>query len=173
MPTFVQFSRGIRGIKKRKLRARWLLHHPQKKAVVVKLKTMTPRKPNSAIRRIAKVRIMSTGKKIQAFITGKGHNLQEHSVVMLRGGRANDLPGIHYKMIRGKYDLLAREDFIRRRKRSRFSLRLPPNMRRDSILEQKLMHKETVIEAKRLRLTPPKYHRRMESILGSPKDERD
>jgi small subunit ribosomal protein S12 len=173
MPTFAQFSRGIRGIKKRKLRARWLLHHPQKKAVIVKLKTMTPRKPNSAIRRIAKVKIMSTGKKIQAFITGKGHNLQEHSVVMLRGGRANDLPGIHYKMIRGKYDLVPKEEFIRRRKRSRFSLKLPFHQRREYILEQKLLHKESVLEAKALGLTPPKYHRRMESLLGSPKDEKD
>ncbi len=63
-----------------------------KKATVVKLRTMTPRKPNSAIRRIAKVKITSTGKRVLAFITGKGHNLQAHSTVLLRGGRANDLP---------------------------------------------------------------------------------
>jgi small subunit ribosomal protein S12 len=160
MPTYSQFANGIRGIKSRKLRARWLLHHCQKKAVIVKLRTMTPRKPNSAIRKIAKVRIMSTGKKILACMTGKGHNLQQHSVVMLRGGRANDLPGVHYKMIRGKYDFVAREDFVRRRKRSRFSLKLPEDMRRDATIERKRLHEESVIEAKANNLPIPIYSRR-------------
>ncbi len=171
MATFNQLCKNGRTKKHRKLRARWLLHCPQKRAVVVKLKTMTPRKPNSAIRKIAKVRIMSTRKKIQAFITGKGHNLQEHSIVMLRGGRANDLPGIHYKMIRGKYDLAAVELFPRQRKRSRYSLKLPNEQRRDVILERKRLHKETVLKAKALGLPAPRYSRRMMAYNAMQGDE--
>jgi small subunit ribosomal protein S12 len=140
MATFNQVRKGMRQPKKRKLRSRWLMHCPQKRAVCIKLTTMTPRKPNSAIRKIAKVRITSTRKVVRAFITGKGHNLQEHSVVMLRGGRANDLPGIHYKMIRGKYDFLAKEDFPRRNKRSRYSLKKFPETRKKAILERNRLH---------------------------------
>jgi len=141
MPTVTQCIKGIRGFKKMRYNSsRWLLGCPQKRAVIVKLRTMTPRKPNSAIRKIAKVKIASTGKKILAFLTGKGHNLQEHSVVLLRGGKANDLPGVHYKMIRGKYDFLAREDFDRKQKRSRYSIKKFPETRKKFIKERKYMH---------------------------------
>jgi len=148
MPTFNQIDRGIRGPKERKLRSRWLMKCPQKRAVCVKITTMTPRKPNSAIRKIAKVRITSTGKRVRAFITGKGHNLQEHSVVLLRGGRANDLPGIHYKMIRGKYDFIAKEDFPRRNKRSRYSLKKPEDTRAKAVRERKEAHVASVRKEK-------------------------
>lgn len=144
---------------------------PQKRAVIVKLKTMTPRKPNSAIRKIAKVRITSTGKKVQAFITGKGHNLQQHSVVMLRGGRANDLPGIHYKMIRGKYDFVAKEDFPRRQKRSRFSLKKFPETRKKAIEQRKKEHSEakfkiTLVAREKKNTDAINYHNRAIKMIG-------
>jgi small subunit ribosomal protein S12 len=77
---------------------------PQKKGVCTKIYITTPKKPNSAKRRVAKVRLTNK-KRVICFIPGEGHNLQEHSVVMIRGGRTKDLPGLKYKVIRGKYDL--------------------------------------------------------------------
>jgi len=77
---------------------------PQRKGVCVKVFTRTPKKPNSAIRKVAKLKL-SYGKKIDAYIPGEGHNLQEYSVVLMEGGRVPDLPGIKYHLIRGKYDL--------------------------------------------------------------------
>jgi len=76
---------------------------PQKKGVCIKVYTRTPKKPNSAVRKIAKVRL-SNRKEVLAYIPGEGHNLQEHSVVLLRGGRTQDLPGLKYKIVRGVYD---------------------------------------------------------------------
>ena len=99
-----------------------LANAPQRKAVCVKVYTTTPRKPNSAIRKVAKVRVLATGKKIIAYIPGQGHTLQEHSVVMVRGGRVPDLPGMHYKLVRGKYDFLYLERFDRCNRRSKFSV---------------------------------------------------
>ena len=78
---------------------------PQKRGVCLQVKTQTPKKPNSALRKIARVRL-SNGKEITAYIPGEGHNLQEHSVVLVRGGRANDLPGVGYTLIRGVYDFV-------------------------------------------------------------------
>ena len=76
---------------------------PQMRGVAVKVKTVTPKKPNSALRKIARVRLTS-GQEVTAYIPGEGHNLQEHSVVLLRGGRVPDLPGVRYHIIRGKLD---------------------------------------------------------------------
>ncbi|MBF8264159.1 MAG: 30S ribosomal protein S12 [Dehalococcoidia bacterium] len=76
---------------------------PQKRGVCVQVKTMTPKKPNSALRKIARVRL-SNGIEVTAYIPGEGHNLQEHSVVLLRGGRVKDLPGVRYHVIRGTLD---------------------------------------------------------------------
>ena len=76
---------------------------PFKRGVCVKVTTMTPKKPNSALRKIARVRL-SNGMEVSAYIPGEGHNLQEHSIVMLRGGRVKDLPGVRYHVVRGVYD---------------------------------------------------------------------
>jgi|TARA_B100000242_G_scaffold282073_1_gene243020 small subunit ribosomal protein S12 len=81
-----------------------LLNNPQKKGVCVKVFTRTPKKPNSALRKVAMLKL-SNGKKIEAYIPGEGHNIQEYSVVLMKGGRVPDLPGCKYHLIRGKYDL--------------------------------------------------------------------
>jgi len=83
---------------------------------------MAPKKPNSAERKIAKVRL-STGRIVRVYIPGQGHNLQEHSVVLVRGGKVQDLPGMHYKLVRGKYDFQAKESFDRRCSRSKYGLK--------------------------------------------------
>jgi small subunit ribosomal protein S12 len=80
-----------------------LVQMPQKKGLCIKIFTRTPKKPNSALRKVAKIKL-STGKKVEAYIPGEGHNLQEYSVVLMRGGRVPDLPGVKYHLIRGKYD---------------------------------------------------------------------
>lgn len=77
---------------------------PQKKGVCVKIFTKTPRKPNSALRKVAKIRV-TNGKRVDSYIPGIGHNLQEYSIVLMRGGRVKDLPGVKYHLVRGKYDL--------------------------------------------------------------------
>jgi small subunit ribosomal protein S12 len=87
---------------------------PQKKGVCIKIFTKTPKKPNSALRKVAKVKL-TTGTKLEAYIPGDGHSLQEYSVVLLRGGRVPDLPGVKYHLIRGKYDFKG----IKARKSSR------------------------------------------------------
>ncbi len=81
---------------------------PQKRGVCLQVKTMTPKKPNSALRKIARVRL-SNGKEITAYIPGEGHNLQEHSIVLVRGGRVRDLPGVRYHIVRGVLDTLGVE----------------------------------------------------------------
>jgi len=96
-------------LKKRNKKLKWnkvpaLEKNPQKKGVCVKIFTKTPRKPNSALRKVAKIKL-SNQKKIDTYIPGIGHNLQEFSVVLMRGGRVKDLPGVKYHLIRGKFDL--------------------------------------------------------------------
>jgi small subunit ribosomal protein S12 len=97
---------------------------PQLKGVCLKVYTTKPKKPNSAIRKVAKVRL-SIGKSVIAYIPGQGHNLQEHSVVLIRGGRVKDLPGVQYHIIRGKYDFTATETFARSNRRSKFGVKQP------------------------------------------------
>jgi small subunit ribosomal protein S12 len=80
-----------------------LQQSPQKRGVCIQVKTMTPKKPNSALRKIARVRL-SNGKEVTAYIPGEGHNLQEHSIVLIRGGRVKDLPGVRYHIVRGSLD---------------------------------------------------------------------
>jgi len=87
---------------------------PFKKGVCLQVKTQTPRKPNSALRKVARVRL-SNGRELTAYIPGEGHSLQEHSVVLVRGGRVKDLPGIKFTIVRGKYDLMG----VEKRKTSR------------------------------------------------------
>jgi len=82
---------------------RWTDGSPQKRGVCIQVKTVTPKKPNSALRKVARVRL-SNGREVNAYIPGEGHNLQEHSVVLIRGGRVKDVPGIRYHIIRGVLD---------------------------------------------------------------------
>lgn len=99
-----------------------LKSNPQLKAICLRIFTVKPKKPNSAIRKVAKV-ILSTLIKVICYIPGQGHNLQEHSTVLVRGGKIPDLPGVHYKLIRGKYDFDSKENFIRTKSRSKFGLK--------------------------------------------------
>ena len=117
MSTIQQLITKNRKKKQRKTKAPALKGNPQKKGVCLKVYTRTPKKPNSAIRKIAKVRLTNKINVI-AYIPGEGHNLQEHSVVLVRGGRVKDLPGVRYHLIRGKYDFQGLVN--RRKKRSKF-----------------------------------------------------
>ena len=95
---------------------------PQKRGVCVQVKTMTPKKPNSALRKITRVRL-SNGKEVTVYIPGEGHSLQEHSIVLVRGGRVRDLPGVRYQVVRGSLDTLGVED--RKQARSRYGAKKP------------------------------------------------
>lgn len=95
---------------------------PFKRGVCLQVKTMTPKKPNSALRKVARVRL-TNGMEVTAFIPGEGHNLQEHSIVVIRGGRRKDLPGIRYQVVRGVLDTVGVE--ARRRGRSRYGAKKP------------------------------------------------
>ncbi len=103
MPTINQLVRKGRKRVKRKSKSPVLDKCPQRRGVCLQVKTMTPKKPNSALRKIARVRL-TNGKEITAYIPGVGHNLQEHSIVLVRGGRVRDLPGVRYHIIRGTLD---------------------------------------------------------------------
>ncbi len=121
MPTINQLCRRPRQSEQRKSKSRDLDSCPQRRGVCLIVKTMTPKKPNSALRKVARVRL-SNGKEITAYIPGIGHNLQEHSIVLVRGGRVRDLPGIRYHITRGVLDCAAVEDqdkFGVRRNRAR------------------------------------------------------
>lgn len=103
MPTIQQLIRSSRNPIRKKTKSPALLNCPQRRGVCIRVYTTTPKKPNSAIRKVARVRL-SSGFEITAYIPGIGHNLQEHSVVLIRGGRAKDLPGVRYHIIRGALD---------------------------------------------------------------------
>ncbi|AJC73013.1 30S ribosomal protein S12 [Pseudothermotoga hypogea DSM 11164 = NBRC 106472] len=122
MPTINQLIRFGRERKVEKSKAPALMGNPQKRGVCIRVTTMTPKKPNSALRKIARVRL-SNGIEVTAYIPGIGHNLQEHSVVLVRGGRVKDLPGIRYKIIRGTLDAAGVEN--RRQSRSKYGAKRP------------------------------------------------
>jgi len=103
MPTINQLLRKARRDEVKKSKVRDLDQCPQKRAVCLIVKTQTPKKPNSALRKVARVRL-SNGKEVTAYIPGIDHNLQEHSIVLVRGGRVRDLPGVRYHIIRGALD---------------------------------------------------------------------
>ena len=103
MPTINQLVRKGRRTVRKKSKAPVLAGCPQKRGVCLIVRTMTPTKPNSALRKIARVRL-SNGKEVTAYIPGEGHNLQEHSIVLVRGGRVRDLPGVKYHIVRGVLD---------------------------------------------------------------------
>jgi small subunit ribosomal protein S12 len=122
MPTINQLVRIGRTERVKKVKARALQGCPQKKGVCLVVKTMTPKKPNSALRKIARVRL-SNGIEVTAYIPGVGHNLQEHSMVLVRGGRVKDLPGVRYHIIRGTLDSLGVEN--RKQGRSLYGAKRP------------------------------------------------
>ena len=108
MPTIQQLVRKGRQTKPPKAKTPALKGAPQRRGVCTRVFTHTPKKPNSALRKVARVRL-SNGKEVTAYIPGEGHNLQEHSIVLVRGGRVRDLPGVRYKIIRGTLDTLGVE----------------------------------------------------------------
>lgn len=114
MPTIAQLIRKGRILKKKKSKSPALKGCPQRRGVCLQVRTMTPKKPNSALRKIARVRL-TTGIEVTAYIPGEGHNLQEHSIVLVRGGRVKDLPGVRYHIVRGTLDTAG----VANRKRSR------------------------------------------------------
>ena len=114
MPTINQLIRKGRVPKIRRKKAPALQECPQRRGVCLQVKTKTPKKPNSALRKIARVRL-SNQKEVTVYIPGEGHNLQEHSIVLIRGGRVRDLPGVRYHIIRGALDTLG----VQGRKQSR------------------------------------------------------
>jgi len=117
LPTLNQLVRlGRQGVVK-KTKAPALRNCPQKRGVCTRVYTTTPKKPNSALRKVARVRL-TNGFEVTAYIPGEGHNLQEHSIVSIRGGRVKDLPGVRYHIIRGTYDTGGVED--RKRSRSKY-----------------------------------------------------
>ena len=122
MPTINQLIRKNRDKKKRAQKVPALEKCPQKRGVCLRILTRTPKKPNSALRKLALIRL-SNKKRIYGYIPGEGHNLQEHSIVLVRGGRTKDLPGIKYKLIRGVYDFEGLQD--RRQSRSKYGTKNP------------------------------------------------
>ena len=105
MPTINQLIRNGRKTPPTKSKVKDLALSPQRRGVCMIVKTVTPKKPNSALRKVARVRL-SNGKEVTAYIGGEGHNLQEHSIVLVRGGRVRDLPGVRYHIVRGSLDCL-------------------------------------------------------------------
>jgi small subunit ribosomal protein S12 len=122
MPTINQLVRKGRTRLKKKTNTPALKGAPQKRGVCTRVYTSTPKKPNSALRKVARVRL-TTGIEVTAYIPGIGHNLQEHSVVLVRGGRVKDLPGVRYHIVRGTLDTLGVED--RRQGRSKYGAKKP------------------------------------------------
>jgi small subunit ribosomal protein S12 len=122
MPTINQLVRLGRKAVLKKTKAPALQNCPQKRGVCTRVMTVTPKKPNSALRKVARVRL-SNGIDVTAYIPGVGHNLQEHSVVLIRGGRVKDLPGVRYHIIRGAKDTLGVED--RKKARSKYGAKKP------------------------------------------------
>ncbi len=117
MPTINQLIRNPRQTPKAKSKVKDLNASPQKRGVCLQVKTVTPKKPNSALRKVARVRL-SNGREVTAYIGGEGHNLQEHSIVLVRGGRVRDLPGVRYHVVRGSLDCLGVDG--RRQGRSKY-----------------------------------------------------
>lgn len=122
MPTINQLVRKGRQKRTRKSKSPALSSCAQRRGVCLQVRTMTPKKPNSALRKIARVRL-TNGHEVTAYIPGVGHNLQEHSMVMVRGGRVKDLPGVRYHIIRGTLDAMGVEG--RKRGRSRYGSKRP------------------------------------------------
>src|SRR5271165_5008679 len=122
MPTINQLIRNQRRLQKVKSKSPALQECPQRRGVCTRVYTTTPKKPNSALRKVAKVRL-TNGFEVISYIGGEGHNLQEHSVVLIRGGRVKDLPGVRYHMVRGSLDTQGVKD--RKQSRSKYGAKRP------------------------------------------------
>ena len=122
MPTINQLIRKGRERQRKRTASPALQSCPQKRGVCVRVYTTTPKKPNSALRKVARVRL-TNGIEVTTYIPGVGHNLQEHSVVLVRGGRVRDLPGVRYHIVRGTLDALGVDD--RRNSRSQYGTKAP------------------------------------------------
>jgi len=122
MPTIQQLVRKGRSVKSKRSKSAALVSCPQKRGVCTKVYTTTPKKPNSALRKVAKVRLTNKMEVI-AYIPGEGHNLQEHSIVLVRGGRVKDLPGVRYHIVRGALDTSGVD--ARRQRRSKYGAKKP------------------------------------------------
>ncbi len=122
MPTINQLVRKGREVIEEASKTRALKECPQRRGVCTKVYTTTPKKPNSALRKVAKVRL-TTGMEVICYIPGEGHNLQEHSIVLVRGGRVKDLPGVRYTIVRGALDTQGVKD--RKKSRSKYGAKTP------------------------------------------------
>ncbi|GHB51164.1 MULTISPECIES: 30S ribosomal protein S12 [Mongoliitalea] len=122
MPTIQQLVRKGRNVLETKSKSKALDACPQRRGVCTRVYTTTPKKPNSAMRKVARVRL-TNGKEVNAYIPGEGHNLQEHSIVLIRGGRVKDLPGVRYHIIRGALDTAGVKD--RKQGRSKYGAKRP------------------------------------------------
>lgn len=126
MPTINQLVRHGRASARRKSKSPALAKSPQRRGVCTRVWTVTPKKPNSALRKVARVRL-TTGTEVTAYIPGVGHNLQEHSIVLVRGGRVKDIPGVRYHVIRGTLDASGVSD--RARGRSKYGAKKPKKVK--------------------------------------------
>ena len=122
MPTISQLIRLGRTEKRKKTKAPALKNCPQKRGVCLQVKTQTPKKPNSALRKVSRVRL-TNGIEVTSYIPGEGHNLQEHSIVLVRGGRVKDLPGVRYHIVRGTLDTAGVQN--RKKSRSKYGAKRP------------------------------------------------
>jgi small subunit ribosomal protein S12 len=122
MPTINQLVKNPRVIQKNRTKVPAMEQSPQKRGVCTRVYTTTPKKPNSALRKVARIRL-SNGFEVIAYIPGEGHNLQEHSIVLIRGGRVKDLPGVRYHIIRGALDTQGVKD--RLKNRSKYGAKRP------------------------------------------------
>ena len=122
MPTINQLVRKPRVVQAAKSKVKDLMACPQKRGVCLQVRTVTPKKPNSALRKVCRVRL-TNGKEVTAYIGGEGHNLQEHSIVLVRGGRVRDLPGVRYHVLRGVLDTQGVKD--RKQSRSKYGAKRP------------------------------------------------
>jgi small subunit ribosomal protein S12 len=122
VPTISQLIRYGRKTRKKKTKSPALDKCPFRKGVCLQVKTQTPKKPNSALRKIARIRL-TNGQEVSAYIPGEGHNLQEHSIVLVRGGRVKDLPGVRYHIVRGKLDTSGVQN--RNKSRSKYGTKTP------------------------------------------------
>lgn len=122
MPTINQLIRKPRILRRKKTKSPALGRAPQRRGVCIQVRTATPKKPNSALRKIARVRLTNRH-EVTAYIPGEGHNLQEHSMVLVRGGRVKDLPGVRYHIVRGALDCQGVQD--RKRSRSKYGAKKP------------------------------------------------
>ena len=122
MPTINQLVRNPRAVQKAQSKSRALKNNPFRRGVCVQVMTRTPKKPNSALRKVARVKL-TNGFEVTSYIPGEGHNIQEHSVVLLRGGRVKDLPGVRYHVLRGVLDTEGVKD--RKQRRSKYGTKRP------------------------------------------------